>query len=438
MQTLTLSKLRRLTNDQLGFAQEAAREQGGVAKFKLFNFRFFIVTEPVVIRELLLKHPHHLERDPFVARVFSRFMGNGVFVAEGELWKRQRKLMQPAFHAARIQEYADVMQRYTRELVERWRDGQVVAVDDEMTFLTLRIIAKTMYGVDLEGETAALGQQMKNLLTVAEKQLKMSVLPPEWLPTPLNRRQQRAQRQIEATLQRVIAARRADPVDRGDLLSMLLSVRDEDGRPMSERQILDECITLFVAGHETTAAMLTWTFYLLTQHPDVRQRLITEIDETVGKTPIRYEQIAKMPYLDAVLKETLRLYPVAPAFGRQVTEAFTIGEHDFPKGAVLTISTFATHRRPDLYERHDQFWPERFLNEATTPDRYTYFPFGAGSRICLGNMFAMLEAAVLLTTVLQHATFERAGQGPLELDTLVTLRPEGRVLLRVWGDGVKE
>lgn len=424
MERLTFSKMQQLNKDQLGFMRDAFNDQGGVAKYKMFNFNYFVISEPAIIRELLIKHAHQLQRDPFVGRVFKRFMGNGVFVAEGEFWKQQRKLMQPAFHATRIREYADVMGRYTKELVDKWQSGQTVSIDDEMTYLTLRIIAKTMYGVDLEQETAVIGKQMKQLLTVAEAQIKAPFLAPEWVPTALNRQQKSAQAKIEATLSKIINDRRASGEDTGDLLSMLLTVQDENGRFMSDRQILDECITLFIAGHETTAAMLTWVFYLLTEHPDIKEKLVAEIEEKVGKTQIQFEQLADLPFLDAVLKETLRLYPVAPAFGRAVQEPFSIGEHHFPKNAVLTISSFATHRRPDLYEHHDTFWPERFLNEESTPDRYTYFPFGAGSRICLGNMFAMMESAVILTTVLQHVDFKRVDSAPVELDTLVTLRPK--------------
>lgn len=431
MQTITREKMRQMSNDQLGFWLQAFQEQGGVAQYKLFNFRYFVISEPAVIRELLLKHGQKLHRDPFVSRIFKRFMGNGVFVAEGDFWKKQRKLMQPAFHATHIREYANVMAQYSKEMIDGWQAGQTVAIDDEMTYLTLRIIAKTMYGVDLMQDTERIGQQMKQLLTVAEKQLKGPILAPEWIPTPLNRQQKAAQAQIEATLSKIIAERRQQQEDSGDLLSMLLSVRDEDGNGMDDRQILDECITLFIAGHETTAAMLTWACYLLTQHPDIEEKLRAEIDAVVGTKQIQFEQIGEMPYLDAVLKETLRLYPVAPAFGRSVLEPFSIGDIDFPKNGVITISSFATHRRPDLYERHDEFWPERFLNEETTPDRYTYFPFGVGSRICLGFMFAMMEAAVILTTLLQHTHFERANSAPVELDTLVTLRPKEPMRLRL-------
>jgi cytochrome P450 len=212
---------------------------------------------------------------------------------------------------------------------------------------------------------------------------------------------------------------------------MLLSVRDEEGNPMPEQQVLDECLTLFVAGHETTAAALTWAWYLLAQHPDVAQQLCDQIDEVLGDEPLTFEKLSSLPLLEAVIKETLRLYPPAFGFGRQVQEPFTAVGYDFPKNAVILFNSYVTHRRADLYEEPDAFRPERFLDKATEPDRYAYFPFGAGPRICLGNMFAMLEAQVILATMMQQVQLQLAVTKPVELDTLVTLRPKEALLMQV-------
>jgi cytochrome P450 len=258
----------------------------------------------------------------------------------------------------------------------------------------LRIIAKTMYGVDLADQTAAIGHHMQTLLSIAEAQLGQFVVAPSWLPTRQNRRQKEALAAVRALLRDIIRQRQAEGVDKGDLLSMLLQARDEDGRPMPEEQLLDECMTLFVAGHETTAAALTWCFALLTDHPAVAERLTAEVDEVLQGQPIQFEQIAALPYLDGVLKETLRLYPPAFGFGRAVQEPFSVAGTAFPQKAILRFSVYATHHSPLYYDEPEAFRPERFLDEATKPDRYTYLPFGAGSRICVGNMFAMMEAAV--------------------------------------------
>jgi cytochrome P450 len=264
-----------------------------------------------------------------------------------------------------------------------------------------------------------------------EAQLKMNFIPPKWLPTRLNRRFNRAYQKITELLRRIIRERQAEGRDHGDLLSMLLSVRDEDGKAMPEQQLLDECLTLFVAGHETTAAALTWSWYLLAQHPDVAAQLYSEIEEVLGGEPITFAKLPSLPLLEAVVKETMRLYPPAFGFGRAVQEAFAVGDYNFPKGAIILFNSFVTHRRPDLYEEPEAFRPKRFMDKATEPDRYTYFPFGAGPRICLGNMFAMLEAQVILATMMQQVQLELAVTRPVELDTLVTLRPKEPLLMRV-------
>ncbi|MCA9972407.1 MAG: cytochrome P450 [Anaerolineales bacterium] len=436
MKKLSYAEMRAFQADQLAFMQQAAAELGGVAHLKMLNLHMFLISEPALVRELLVHHSHQMHRDPFVSRVFKRFTGNGVFTAEDALWQRQRKLLQPAFHAMRIRAYADVMAAYARDMVLGWQTGDAVAVDQALTQLTLRIIAKTMYDVDLAAETAEIGRLMQEILTVAEAQLKMTFLPPAWLPTRLNRRQAAALRQVRDLLRQIVHRRQAEGVDHGDLLSMLLSVRDEAGRPMPEAQLLDECVTLFVAGHETTAAALTWTWHLLTQHPDVLQRLAAEVDAALGGMPVTFERLAAMPLLEAAIKETLRLYPPAFGFGRTVMAPFSAGGIDFPKGAVILFSTFVTHRRPDLYVNPAHFRPERFLDKETAPDRYAYFPFGAGPRICLGNMFAMLEAQVILATMLQHVTLAPATDRPVTLETVVTLRPRDALLLRVTRRGV--
>lgn len=431
MKKLSFAEMRAFRNNQLPFMLQTAVEIGGVAHLQMMGLNLFIISEPAMIRELLLQHGHQMHRDPFVARVFRRFMGQGVFIAEGETWRRQRRLMQPAFHAQRIHSYAATMAAYTREMMADWQPGQVVAIDRELTQLTLRIIAKTMFGVDIAAQTAVLGNLMQEILTTGEAQLKMPFLPPAWLPTPGNRRQQRALRQVKSLLRDLIAARRVADVDQGDLLSMLLLARDEEGQPMPEAQLLDECVTLFVAGHETTAAALTWAWYLLAQQPAVLAQLQMEVQSVVGDTAVTFDHLAHMPLLEAVIKETLRLYPPAFGFGRQTLEPFTVGDTHFPQGAVILFSVYATHHRPDLWPEPEAFRPERFLDKAATPDRYTYLPFGAGARICLGNLFAMMEAQVILATMAQQGGLTLATDKPVTLDTVITLRPRDPLRLRV-------
>jgi cytochrome P450 len=430
---LSLTDMRAMQTNLLAFTQQAAREQNGqgYTQYNMFGKPLFFIFRPELIRELLVKQSDKLHRDPFVSRAFRRVLGNGVFMAEGKAWKRQRRLVQPAFHAMRIQEYVETMAAYTREMVSGWTEGEVVAISAAFNQLTMRIIAKTMYGVDLASQTAELGRLMQIILGVMEEQLSQTIIWPMWVPTAQNRRQGEALLEVRALLGQIVQERRASGRDEGDLLSMLLLARDEAGQPMAEELLLDELITLFFAGHETTAVALTWLTHLLASYPEATGRLTAELDQTLGQRPITFADLADLPYLDAVIKETLRLYPPAFGFGREVQEPFTIGPTQFPRQAVLLFSSYATHRDPTLYDQPDRFWPDRFLQEETRPDKYAYFPFGVGPRICLGNMFAQMEAAVICATLLQTVQLTRADEFPVEMDTVVTLRPKQPLHLRV-------
>ena len=429
MKRLSMGEMKAFQEDQITFIQQEVKEQGGIAALKIMWIEFIILTDPNIIREFLVRHANQVHRDPFVSPIFRRIFGNGLFVAEGKEWKRKRKLVQPAFHAMRVREYADTMASYSKEMVDSWSTDDVYAMDDQLTQLTLRIIAKTMYGVDIDVQTETIGRVMKELLGIVELQLRRSFNLPPWLPTPSNLKQKRLYKEISALLLSIIRERRAEGVDKGDLLSMLLQSKDESGQGMDDQELLDECMTLFVAGHETTAAALTWTWYVLGRNPEIASRLYDEVDTVLGKETVSFEKLKEMPYLDAVIKETMRMYPPAYGFARTVLEPFELGGHTFNKKAVVMVSTYATHHRPDLYPEPDEFRPERFLDEE--PDRYAYLPFGAGPRICLGNMFAMLEAAIILVTMIQNVTLEPLSDAPATLETLVTLRPRDPVEMKV-------
>ncbi len=423
-----------LSSDRIGWMIRSATQQG-VSHFKVLWFDIFFIADPDVIRELLVKRPHLLHRDPFTTNVLRRIMGNGVFIAEDEAWQRQRKLVAPAFHAMRIRAYAETMAAYTREMVGRWQDRQTVALDKELTQLTLRIIAKTMFNVDLLPEAERIGRLMQDLLETGEQQLDAAYPPPNWVPTPTNRRQNAALRELHELIRGIIRERKARGGDEGDLLSMLLLARDDEGRPMSEGQVIDECVTLLTAGHETTAVALMWTWLLLGQYPDVARQLEAEVDGVLAGRPVTFERLAEMPITESVVKETLRLYPPAFSFGRAPQEdiAFTAegGDYFFRKGASLIVSTIAMHRLPEYYPEPEAFRPERWAAGAPQPPKYAYLPFGGGPRVCLGNLFAMMEAQVILATMAQHVRLSSVAAALPEWSPLITLRPKGVVEMRV-------
>ncbi len=428
----SFSDIRKMQQNQLEVTSKLVATHGPVVHAKIMRIAdFFIISEPSLVREILVKHADDLERDPNTKGVFQRIMGKGVLVAEGDAWRQQRKLMQPAFHMSRIQTYADVMAQYTHDVVESWHTGQVIDVAEMLTALTLRIIARTMYGVDLEEQTQRIGFLMGELSRLGEEELRMSAVPPAWIPTKHNRYQKQVRAELETMLSKIIAERRADPTAYDDLLAMLLQATDEDGNGLSDELLLDECFTLFFAGHETTAAALTWAMHALNQYPEKLALARQEVDDVLQGKPMTFEDLRRLPYLEAVIKETLRLYPPAPGFARAVQTPFSAGDYDFPKRAIIFFNSFETHRREDLFVDAKRFIPERFLDEATTPDRYAYFPFGAGSRICIGNMFAMMEATILLATLLQNADFARVDDAPVVMDPRITLRVRDPLKMQV-------
>lgn len=431
MNQLSFADVRHLMTDRLGFLARHHQEMGSVLHFQAMGADLFVISEPALIRELLIKRGGQLQRDTLSSLIFKRMTGESVFTTEGKVWQRQRKMMQPAFHAQRIHSYTETMATFTEEMVAAWQPGNLIAIDKALATLTLRIIAKTMLGIDLEDQVAKIGRYMSTLVSIAESQLQAGYLQPAWLPTPMNIRHAWAKWRIRTLLRQIVRQRRDAGVDEGDLLSMILFTRDEQGQPMSEEEAVDQLVSLFFAGQDTTSAALAWAWHLLLAHPEVAQRAQAEVDHVLGNRPISLEQVPKLPYLEAIIKETLRLYPTATFITRTTLESFTIDNWHFPEDALVIINIFELHRRAELYCKPTLFRPERFLDEHEQPERYAYMPFGAGSRICMGNMFAMLEAQVILATMLQRVKLERANNRPVAMDMQIALRPRDPLLVRV-------
>jgi cytochrome P450 len=271
-------------------------------------------------------------------------------------------------------------------------------------------------------------------MSEAEAQLRFGLPLPDWLPTPGLRRQKRGVAALKAILQEIIHEHQrqlAQGDNPADLLAMLLTARDEAGQPLSEEQILDECLTIFVAGHETTAVALTWAWVLLLKHPAVLAKLTDEVDTAIGNTPVTYDALSQMPFLTQVVKEVLRYYPPAPGFGRTPLETITVNGHTFKPGDTIIVSIYTLHHQADFYPDPERFRPERFADDAEQPSRYAYIPFGAGPRTCIGNAFAMLELQVVLATMVQSLRLALAPDQTIVPETLVTLRPKDGVQVRV-------
>jgi cytochrome P450 len=388
----------------------------------MLKITFF--TTPAAHRDLLVNQPDAFHRDPRSGRLFRFIMGDSVFTAEGDVWKRRRRLVQPAFHATRVNAYAETMAQYTAEMVAEWDDQTTVDVERAMTDVTMRIIASTMFGVDLKSTVDEIGQLMQTVLRISEQRVKEIIPRPDWWPSPAYRRQRAALADLKRILAEIIVQRRQTGEDHGDLLSMLLLSRDEDGDLLSDNEALAEAITLFVAGHETTAVTLMWAFKLLAEHPQIAAKLHAELDQVLAGRVPTLADLPDLPYTEMVAKETLRLYPAAYNFGRVSTQAVTVDGYALPEKRMVMLSPYILQRHPALFADADVFRPERFAEE-TGDDipRYAFMPFGAGPRVCLGSSFAMLEIRLLLATIAGRVRLSLPPGAQIKMVPQVTLHP---------------
>jgi cytochrome P450 len=412
-------------SDPLAFGLGIARRFGDIAHYSLGPLHIYQLNRPELIRQVLVEQAEKFHKPRVLKRALRPIAGDGLLTSDGDPWRQQRKLMQPAFHHRQLQAYADVMVELATSMVESFVDGEVRNIGDEMAKLTLAVVVKSLFGADLPFDAGELGQSILAALDAANQRMN-SVLPaPSWAPTRRNLRLRRALRRQEAMLRILVEARRASGESRNDLLSVLLAAVDEDsGARMSDQQLRDEMMTLFGAGQETTATLLTWTWYLLSRHPEVEEKLVEELDLVLaGRAPVMAD-LAKLPYTEMVIREALRLYPPAPMFGREPIEDVSIGGYDVPKGSLIVVNTYALQRDARFFEDPESYHPERFASgwEARIP-RYAYLPFGGGPRVCIGGAFAMMEARLVLATVAQRYKLSLDSPEEIAPVQLVTLRP---------------
>lgn len=399
------------------------REYGDIVYFKIGRQRMYLLNRPDFIQDVLVTY----QRNFMKSRVLQRakvLLGEGLLTNEGESHLRQRRLVQPAFYRDHLVSYANTMVSCGRTAAERWKPGETRDMADEMMRVTLAIVGQTLFSKDVEHEASEIGEALTNVLgTFATLLLPFSSLI-QMLPLPKYLKVKRAQKFLDRTIYNMIAERRASGADTGDLLSMLLLAVDEDGSGgMTDKQVRDEAITLFLAGHETTATALTWTWYLLSQHPNVDDKMRSEIRRVLGDRPPSYNDLPQLRYTEMVLAESLRLYPPAWAIGRTVKSNTRIFNYEVPKGAICLMSPYVMHRNPRYFPEPERFDPERFTPEAKQKrPRFAYFPFGGGPRMCIGERFAWMEGVLLLATIAQHWRFNLVPKQIIEPHPQITLR----------------
>ena len=362
-------------------------------------------------------------------RGLARFLGSGLLTSDGDFWKRQRRLVAPALHTRRVDSYADAMVTLGEAAGAEWQDGQTIDVDDAMMRLTLAIVARTLFDRDVSGEAHRVGEAMTIFQHMNDRS---PDLLPIWMPTRKRLRERSALRDLNAIIYGMIQQRRAEGRDHGDLLSMLLLARDEDGGAMSDVQVRDEATTLFLAGHETTANALNWTWMLLAQHPEAETKLHAELDHVLAGRAPTLADLPNLPWTEMVIKESMRLYPPAWGFGRRAIVDVEIDGFHLPKDCEVYLSPYHMHRHPALWPDPERFDPERFSpeREAAIP-RMAYLPFSTGPRVCIGSAFAMMEARLLLAALARRWQLRLLSDQPIQPEPMITLRPSEGLRMRV-------
>jgi cytochrome P450 len=423
--TFLLGCLPEFRRGALAFFSRLARDYGGCVSFRLAWRRACLVTDPELIEEVLVTEGRHFIKH-FVLRLLRPTFGNGLLLSEGDFWLRQRRLVQPAFHRDRVGSYGNIMVSFTERMLAGWQSGEVRDLHADMMRLTLEIVAKALFDADVGGKADEVGEAMELGMTTFVRRWRSLYPLPVWVPTPTNRLLKRVCRRLDRIIYGIIRERRASGEDHGDLLSMLLSAQDaDDGSRMTDKQLRDEAMTLFLAGHETTANAMSWTWYLLAQHPEVAAKLTAELDAVLGGRSPTVRDLARLRYTEAVILEAMRVYPPVYAFGREAIDDCTIGGYRIRRGTSIIMSQWVVHRNPHHFPGPEKFIPDRWTDGlAKRLPHFAYIPFGGGQRICIGNSFAMMEAVLLLATMAQRFRFSLLPEHPVIPVTTVTLRPK--------------
>lgn len=424
-----LGNMPAFAGNQLGYPGKVTRKYGDIVDLNLAGWRTWLVSDMEALEQILVRDHGKFIKTPLIWRQIRAVFGFGLLSSDGSLWQHQRRLAAPHFTPRRVQEYDSLIVSLARKEVDRWQDETTFDIHPHMMNLMLRIVTGTMFDADAESEVEIMERALTLLLKEMAHRFRRPVLIPDWVPLPSNRRYLRAIGEIDGVVDRLLQERRVNGTQgRTDYLSSLMDSRDENGQPMSDTQIRDEAVTVLLAGHETTALTMTWAFYLLARHPDIQAKVIAEIESEIGHRDATSADMPKLQYTQAVITESMRLYPAGWMFGRESTQDCEIKGYHCPKGTQILIAPWVLHRDPRYYDTPEAFRPERWLDGlAQRLPRYAFLPFGGGPRICIGNSLALLETTLSLVTILQRGTLEWRGDHPVQPYPSATLIPQGGV-----------
>lgn len=402
---------------------ERVAAMGPVVEMDFVRYRAWLINDPALIEQVFVRSAGVMQKDVFL-RALKKLLGEGLLSSEGDFWKRQRRLIQPAFHRERIAGYGDVMVTRTAEMLRTWRDGETLELHHAMMALTADIVTRALFGAEA-GDTHDLAACIDAVVTRFADPKYLLVPALDRAPLPANRRLREVSARLDGIVRGFISRRRALGADapQDDLLAMLLAAQDEDGARMSDQQVRDELLILFLAGHETTALTLSWTFYLLAQHPEVERELVRELHEVLGDRDPTVADLPALRFSEQIVQESLRLYPPAWSLGREATEDFTLDGRRYPKGAWFWVLPWTLHRDARFFADPLAFKPARWADGlAKRLPRGTYLPFGTGPRVCIGNQFAMMEATLVLATIARRFSLRAEAEPVVEPEPSITLR----------------
>ncbi|HEV7967523.1 MAG TPA: cytochrome P450 [Candidatus Acidoferrales bacterium] len=415
--------------DSIRYLTKCAREYGDIVFFRFLGVPACFVNRPDCIESILVTQNNNFVKSKDY-RAMRRVLGNGLLLSEGEFWRRQRKLIQPAFHQERIAAYGEIMVGYTVRMLADWSDGQELDIHEAMMRLTLGIVAKTLFDADVSHEAEDVDAALSVLMGKFLRQAGLALLLPSWVPLPTSQLLKRAVGRLDKVIYGIIEQRRASGQMSGDLLSVFLQLQDDEGVGMNDRQLHDEIMTLFLAGHETTANVLSWTWFLLGQNPEAEEKLHEELGRVLGGRVPTPADLPRLVYTDMALRESMRIYPPVWVIGRRALAPFRLGEYELPADTNVLISQLILHRDARYFPEPDRFDPDRWCvgdpRNASLP-RFAYFPFGGGPRVCIGAAFGMMEAVLLLATIAQQFRIQIAPGQMVKMQPTVTLRPRNGI-----------
>lgn len=426
-----VTNLVRFRRDAIGYLRRLTEKYGDVVSFSLVGTTLVLVNQPDLISQILVTDNKNYHKSKGLERA-KRLLGEGLLTSEGEVHLQHRRMLQPAFHRQRVDAYAATMIECSQRRIAGWSDGQTIDLTAEMPQLTLAIVGHTLFNADIEAEAPEVGEalteaiELFNFLTLPFAELL------ERFPIGPVRRFRKAKARLDATVYRLIDERRKDGKDYGDFLSMVLAASDQEdeGRRLSDEEVRDQVMTIFLAGHETTATAMIWTLCLISLHPDVERLLLDEIESQLGATHPSADDLARLPYTRAVLTESMRLYPPAWMIGRKALTDTEVGGYTLPKGVIVLMSPAVTQRDARYYDRPDAFDPGRWIGDAAGErPKMAYFPFGGGPRVCIGERFAWMEMMIVLTEVIREWHCDLVPGQTIGVKPILTQRPSGSVMM---------